>query len=133
MCVRWRKMMVEWYGIDIHVKQVEVICDSETQDGNTNWPDNFQMVLSIVSNLEICWLEIWEMRWNYSLLFKTVWYGGKKCQWSKMKYIIFKWSDLKYSSGCSDVIWKARISWGEMEYNITRWIDLEDFPNIIQQ
>ena len=47
-----------------------------------------------------------------------------------MEYNITKWGELKYSSACSDVIWKSQISWGEMEYNITRWSDLEDFPNL---
>ena len=45
-----------------------------------------------------------------------------------MEYNITKWSNLKYSSACSDVIWNARISWSEMEYNLIRWSDLEDFP-----
>ena len=46
-----------------------------------------------------------------------------------MKYIFTKWGNLKYSSRCSDVIWKARILGGKiMKYNIFWWSDWEDFP-----
>ncbi len=62
MCVRLLKKMVEWNGIDIHVKQVEDFSEGEKEDRSTNWPDKFQIVWSVISNLEMWWLEFLEMR-----------------------------------------------------------------------
>jgi hypothetical protein len=45
-----------------------------------------------------------------------------------MKYITSKWGDLKYKSGCSDVIWIIPILLRKMEYNFSRWSVSEDFP-----
>ncbi len=45
-----------------------------------------------------------------------------------MKYITAKWSDLKYKSGCSDVIWNTRILLRKMDYDFVGWSVSEDFP-----
>ena len=115
MCVRWWKMTVEWYGIDIHVTQVKVFWDGEKQYHTTNWPEIFETVLSVVSNLEKWRMEI--RKWGENTIYFSKWCNMDAKNNGEVKWNTFSVNEVIWSKVHAVVMWFGMLESGEVKWD----------------